>query len=134
LKHTSQHYNITNSFYFWLSIAKDPKNVVWLISGRDGEFLDEHWGDIPNLGLSAEHGSFVKGPGATEWINMTEHMDMSWMGEVEEIFRYYTEVSVCLMTPYDIANLSDSSERAVVPLKSRRPPSHGTGGNVTHLS
>jgi trehalose 6-phosphate synthase/phosphatase len=74
------------------ALAKDPKNVVWLISGRDGEFLDEHWGDIPNLGLSAEHGSFVKGPGAHEWINMTEHMDMSWMGEVEEIFRYYTEV------------------------------------------
>lgn len=72
-------------------LAKDPKNVVWLISGRDGEFLDEHWGDIPNLGLSAEHGSFVKGPGAQEWVNMTEHMDMSWMSEVEEIFRYYTE-------------------------------------------
>ncbi|KAJ9118440.1 hypothetical protein QFC24_006271 [Naganishia onofrii] len=73
------------------ALAKDPKNVVWLISGRDGEFLDEHWGGIPNLGLSAEHGSFVKGPGATEWTNMTEHMDMSWMSEVEEIFRYYTE-------------------------------------------
>ncbi|KAJ9102035.1 hypothetical protein QFC19_004963 [Naganishia cerealis] len=87
------------------ALAKDPKNVVWLISGRDGEFLDEHWGGIPNLGLSAEHGSFVKGPGATEWINMTEHMDMSWMSEVEEIFRYYTEVSV-FATPWtDVPSL-----------------------------
>lgn len=25
---------------------------------------------------------------------MTETLDMSWMGEVEEIFRYYMEVSL----------------------------------------
>ena len=37
------------------ALAADPKNVVYLISGRDGDFLDEHWGAVPNLGLSAEH-------------------------------------------------------------------------------
>lgn len=48
---------------------------------------------VPNLGMSAEHGSFIKNPGSDEWTNMTEALDMSWMGEVEEIFKYYTEVS-----------------------------------------
>lgn len=48
---------------------------------------------VDNLGLSAEHGSFVKTPGEGEWVNMTEALDMSWMSEVEDIFRYYTEVS-----------------------------------------
>ncbi|ORY33808.1 hypothetical protein BCR39DRAFT_503877 [Naematelia encephala] len=73
------------------SLARDPKNVVYLISGRDGDFLDEHWGDVDKLGLSAEHGSFVKAPGEDEFANMTEALDMSWMSEVEEIFRYYME-------------------------------------------
>ncbi|KIR26908.1 trehalose-phosphatase [Cryptococcus deuterogattii 99/473] len=73
------------------ALCKDPKNVVYLISGRDGDFLEEHWGHLDRLGLSAEHGSFVKQPGEEEFINMTETLDMSWMSEVEEIFKYYTE-------------------------------------------
>jgi len=73
------------------ALAADPNNVVYLISGRDGDFLDEHWGNVKNLGLSAEHGSFVKSPTADEFTNMTESLDMSWMSEVEEIFRYYME-------------------------------------------
>lgn len=78
------------------ALCKDPKNVVYLISGRDGDFLEEHWGHLDRLGLSAEHGSFVKQPGEEDFINMTEALDMSWMSEVEEIFKYYTEVSFWL--------------------------------------
>jgi trehalose 6-phosphate synthase/phosphatase len=74
------------------ALAKDPNNVVYLISGRDGDFLEEHWGMVENLGLSAEHGSFLRLPGDQDWFNMTEALDMSWLNEVEEIFRYYTEV------------------------------------------
>lgn len=73
------------------ALAADPQNVVYLISGRDGDFLEEHWGMVPRLGLSAEHGCFVKTPEEGEWGNMTEALDMSWMSEVEDIFRYYTE-------------------------------------------
>nr|XP_019013514.1 trehalose-phosphatase [Kwoniella pini CBS 10737]OCF52295.1 trehalose-phosphatase [Kwoniella pini CBS 10737] len=73
------------------TLAQDPKNVVYLISGRDGDFLEEHWGHVANLGMSAEHGSFVKQPGDEDFTNMTEALDMSWMSEVEEIFKYYTE-------------------------------------------
>ncbi|WVQ78101.1 trehalose-phosphatase [Cryptococcus sp. DSM 104549] len=73
------------------SLADDPKNIVYLISGRDGDFLEEHWGHVAKLGMSAEHGSFVKQPGDEDFINMTEALDMSWMSEVEEIFKYYTE-------------------------------------------
>lgn len=73
------------------ALAADPANVVYLISGRDGDFLDEHWGMVDKLGLSAEHGSFVKPAGEDDFTNMTETLDMSWMSEVEEIFRYYME-------------------------------------------
>ena len=72
-------------------LAADPLNVVYIISGRDGEFLEQHLGHIKNLGMSAEHGGFIREPGETEWRNFTENLDMDWMGEVLEIFKYYTE-------------------------------------------
>jgi len=73
-------------------LSMDPKNLVYIISGRDGEFLEQHLGHLKNVGFSAEHGGFVRERGSTEWTNFTKNLDMSWMAEVEEIFRYYTEV------------------------------------------
>lgn len=73
------------------SLASDPRNVVYIISGRDGAFLEQHLGHIDNLGMSAEHGGFIREPGSREWRNFTESLDMSWMNEVLEIFKYYTE-------------------------------------------
>lgn len=69
----------------------------YLISGRDAEFLEEHWGNVKLLGLSAEHGCFVREKASDGWQGLTDALDMSWMSEVEEIFKYYTEVRIsCL--------------------------------------
>jgi trehalose 6-phosphate synthase/phosphatase len=76
------------------SLCADPKNVVYIISGRDGEFLEHHFGHFKQLGMSAEHGGFVRERGSDVWTNFTETLDMDWMGEVHEIFKYYTEVRV----------------------------------------
>ncbi|KAH9916960.1 trehalose 6-phosphate phosphatase [Epithele typhae] len=43
------------------------------------------------LGMSAEHGGFIREPGQATWSNFTESLDMSWMADVLEIFKYYTE-------------------------------------------
>lgn len=77
-------------------LSNDPKNVVYIISGRDSGFLDQHLGHLPKLGFSAEHGGFIKKPAAkdgtpSKWENLTDQLDMSWMSEVKEIFEYYTE-------------------------------------------
>ncbi|KAJ3275299.1 threalose-6-phosphate phosphatase [Borealophlyctis nickersoniae] len=71
-------------------LVKDPKNVVFVISGRDEACLDNWLGHIKGLGLSAEHGCFLKYPGG-KWINLSEELDFSWKTEVKEIFNYYTE-------------------------------------------
>lgn len=73
------------------SLAADPANLVYIISGRDSAFLEQHLGHIKNLGFSAEHGGFVREPNSTEWVNFTATLDMGWMEEVAEVFRYYTE-------------------------------------------
>lgn len=69
------------------ALCADPKNIVYIISGRDGAFLQEHLGEIKHLGMSAEHGCFLREPGMEEWIDLTEDIDMSWMDDVEEIFK-----------------------------------------------
>ncbi|EWC45915.1 hypothetical protein DRE_04922 [Drechslerella stenobrocha 248] len=72
-------------------LASDPQNNVWIVSGRDQAFLEQWMGDIAELGFSAEHGSFVRRPRESEWVNLTETFDMSWQKDVMEIFQYYTE-------------------------------------------
>ena len=73
------------------ALSADPRNLVYIISGRDGAFLEQHLGHIGKLGMSAEHGGFVRASGSEQWTNFTESMDMSWMNEVLDVFKYYTE-------------------------------------------
>ncbi|KAK6335355.1 threalose-6-phosphate phosphatase [Orbilia brochopaga] len=72
-------------------LASDPQNNVWIVSGRDQAFLEQWMGDIAELGFSAEHGSFVRRPRSSEWVNLTEKFDMGWQKDVMDIFQYYTE-------------------------------------------
>jgi trehalose 6-phosphate synthase/phosphatase len=48
-------------------------------------------GHISELGLSAEHGSFMRHPRTEEWVNLTEKTDMSWQNEVLDVFQQYTD-------------------------------------------
>jgi trehalose 6-phosphate synthase/phosphatase len=73
------------------ALAADPQNAVWIISGRDQEFLMQHLGHIQQLGFSAEHGSFMRYPGSTKWENLAEKFDMGWQKEVLEVFQKYTD-------------------------------------------
>jgi trehalose 6-phosphate synthase/phosphatase len=83
-------------------LASDTKNIVWIISGRDQEFLNQHLGHIPNLGFSAEHGSFLKNPGSDEWENLAEKFDMSWQNEVIHTFQKYTDMIPGLLLLCDL--------------------------------
>ena len=74
-----------------VKLASDDRNAVWIISGRDQEFLNETLGHIPGLGFSAEHGAFMKHPGSDKWENLAESTDMSWQKEVMDVFEKYTE-------------------------------------------
>jgi trehalose 6-phosphate synthase/phosphatase len=69
------------------NLAADPKNEVWIISGRDKNFLEKWLGHLP-IGLVAEHGGYIKRDdiwepviqGGTEWKDrvigvMQEYVD-----------------------------------------------------------
>ncbi|KAI8342575.1 glycosyltransferase family 20-domain-containing protein [Chlamydoabsidia padenii] len=72
-------------------LCQETSNTVWVVSGRDQKALELWLGDIPDLGLSAEHGCFTRFPGTNHWISNIDMVDMSWMDDVREIFQYYTE-------------------------------------------
>lgn len=76
------------------TLTADPKNAVWIISGRDQDFLEKHLGSVDGLGLSAEHGCFLRYPHKKDWINLTEKLDMSWQKDVLDIFEFYTERTI----------------------------------------
>ncbi|KAH8724498.1 glycosyltransferase family 20-domain-containing protein [Phaeosphaeriaceae sp. PMI808] len=66
------------------TLAADPNNSVWIISGRDQAFLDEWMGHISELGLSAEHGSFMRDPRSDDWVSLIDKADMSWQSSFVE--------------------------------------------------
>ena len=72
------------------ALASDNQNSVWIISGRDQDFLTKYLGFIPELGFSAEHGSFMRHPGSKEWENLAEKFDMGWQTEVFDVFQKWT--------------------------------------------
>lgn len=89
------------------NLTADSRNKVFIISGRDCVTL-EHWlGGIENLGMSAEHGCFLKLPktlnstvkiensetkfNGNEWQNLVANQNEEWKGEVMQVFEYFTE-------------------------------------------
>lgn len=73
------------------NLAADPKNQIWIISGRDQKFLNKWLGSkLPQLGLSAEHGCFVKDINGGDWVNLTERFDMSWQVKVGKVMEDFT--------------------------------------------
>ena len=76
-------------------LAADPRNHVWIISGRNQSFLDQIFGYSTELGLVAEHGSFLRAPGSTKWQDLVAQFrfPFSWQDEVIKVFQTYTHMT-----------------------------------------
>lgn len=76
-------------------LTADPKNQVYVISGRDQAFLEACLGNIPQLGMSAEHGCFLRPTGdmneVPNWMCTINIDDLVWKDDVLPIMEYYTE-------------------------------------------
>lgn len=75
------------------TLAADPTNAVWIISGRNQCFLEQLFGHLTQVGLVAEHGSFLRSPGSDGWEDLTAKVDMSWQEEVTKVFQRYTDLT-----------------------------------------
>lgn len=70
----------------------DERNIVYVMSGRRPEELDRLFRRVPNLGLIAENGCFLKDCGSDAWTEMAnpEHI-RAWKESVKGILNYYLE-------------------------------------------
>ena len=73
-------------------LGADPHNHVLILSARSRSALDRHFPPAthPFLGLSAEHGCFLRLPYGG-WTELLPDTDLSWRAMVREILEFYTE-------------------------------------------
>lgn len=74
-------------------LAEDPGNTVVIFSGRDRNCMEEWFGDIPKIGLCAEHGFYAKIPSVTgnQWSCMSTNEDFTWKTIALELMMQYTK-------------------------------------------
>ncbi|KAK4200044.1 family 20 putative glycosyltransferase [Triangularia verruculosa] len=70
----------------------DERNTIYVMSGRRPEELDRLFRRVPNLGLIAENGCFLRDCGSSEWTEMADADQIrSWKDSVRGILTYYIE-------------------------------------------
>lgn len=73
------------------TLCNDPKNVVFIVSGRGQQTLNDWFSPCKNLGIAAEHGYFYRWQKDEEWKTCVPTMDFGWKAAVGPIMKLYTE-------------------------------------------
>ena len=85
---------IPNTLVSWLNrLASEPRNDVWVISGRDQNFMIAQLGGYSDIGLVAEHGAFMRRPGSVVWHDMSARADLTWRRYVKKAFEHFISLS-----------------------------------------
>ncbi|CAL1415059.1 unnamed protein product [Linum trigynum] len=74
-------------------LCDDPRNVVFIVSGRGKEPLSKWFSRCPKLGISAEHGYFTSWTRESSWEACPVVMDSDWKKIAEPVMELYTETT-----------------------------------------
>uniref|UniRef100_A0A0D9XD80 Trehalose 6-phosphate phosphatase n=1 Tax=Leersia perrieri TaxID=77586 RepID=A0A0D9XD80_9ORYZ len=75
------------------SLCNDPKNCVFIVSGRDRTTLSEWFAPCEKLGIAAEHGFFTRWNKEAEWEANSPAQDCEWKHIAEPIMDVYKETT-----------------------------------------
>ncbi|KAI4314292.1 hypothetical protein L6164_027215 [Bauhinia variegata] len=75
------------------TLCNDPKNTVFIVSGRGRDPLSDWFDSCKMLGLAAEHGYFLRWSRDSEWESSHLSADLEWIKIVEPVMRLYTEAT-----------------------------------------
>ncbi|XP_047338078.1 alpha,alpha-trehalose-phosphate synthase [UDP-forming] 5-like [Impatiens glandulifera] len=75
------------------SLCKDPKNVVFVASGKDRKTLSHWFSSCDKLGMAAEHGYFLRSSQDEEWLTCVPVQDFEWKQIAEPVMQLYTETT-----------------------------------------
>jgi trehalose 6-phosphate synthase/phosphatase len=68
-------------------LAKDPQNVIFVITGREKKVLDTTY-NVPYLGLAAEYGAFIKWSSEQDWESRYSTNEL-WKDTAKQIIEIY---------------------------------------------
>lgn len=89
---TAPTHNLQRTLDVLNDLLLDERNTVYVMSGRQPEELDRLFKRVPNLGLIAENGCFIKHFSSTTWTENADPEKMrDWKESVEGIMQYYQE-------------------------------------------
>ena len=76
------------------ALCEDKRNTVFVVSGKERHSLTRALGNIPNLGLAAEHGMFISWPTSKKekrrWETLVPETDRTWRSLAVTIMEVYT--------------------------------------------
>ncbi|XP_027181247.1 alpha,alpha-trehalose-phosphate synthase [UDP-forming] 5 [Coffea eugenioides] len=75
------------------NLCRDPKNVVFIVSGKDRKTLTQWFSSCERLGIAAEHGYFVRPEQNAEWETCIAVPDFYWKQIAEPVMQLYTETT-----------------------------------------
>ncbi|XP_009785713.1 probable alpha,alpha-trehalose-phosphate synthase [UDP-forming] 9 [Nicotiana sylvestris] len=73
------------------TLSNDPKNTVYIVSGRGRTSLSEWLAPCERLGIAAEHGYFIRESKTSDWESLAS--DLEWNEIVEPVMKLYTEAT-----------------------------------------
>ncbi|KAI5661930.1 hypothetical protein M9H77_21253 [Catharanthus roseus] len=74
-------------------LSADPRNIVFIVSGRGRDSLSQWFAPCQHLGLAAEHGYFLRWPQDQEWEVCGQTSEFGWMQMAEPVMKSYTEAT-----------------------------------------
>ncbi|KAK4780802.1 hypothetical protein SAY87_016908 [Trapa incisa] len=74
-------------------LSSDPKNTVFIVSGRGRHSLNEWLSSCEMLGIAAEHGYFIRWKRTAEWETSSLACDLDWKSIVEPVMKSYMEAT-----------------------------------------
>ncbi|KAL1610877.1 Trehalose-6-P synthase/phosphatase complex subunit [Nothophoma quercina] len=102
-------------------LSADKKNTVYVMSGRTIPETELLFDRLPNLGIIAENGCFLREPNSSDWVQFpNEDKTIKWKDSVKPILQYYLERvegsrveerHCSLLFRYDKASDPDASTR-----------------------
>nr|AXH37644.1 trehalose-6-phosphate synthase [Moringa oleifera] len=74
-------------------LCSDPKNIVFIVSGRGKDPLGKWFSPCEKLGISAEHGYFTRWTRDSPWETCSLTTDFDWKKIAEPVMKLYTETT-----------------------------------------
>lgn len=73
-------------------LVADPRNTVYVMSARRPDELDRLFRLVPNIGIVAENGCFIKNAGTNTWTEIADRESVvAWKESVSSTLQYYIE-------------------------------------------